>query len=86
MPEQLVRRPQLDFFLRQVLQMASARGMVMSPNYETRLGNPERHVELQLQQFQEQIMWVCHDIKSIKQARLAAGGTNYQQGNFPRGI
>jgi eukaryotic translation initiation factor 2C len=52
-PEHHVRRPQLDYFLQQVITMAAQRGMRISPHYETMLGDPDRGVESQLRQAAE---------------------------------
>ena len=40
----------------QVITMAAQRGMLLSPRYETMLGNPERGVESQLRQAAEGYM------------------------------
>ena len=49
-PQSVVRPEALQYFLRQLMQMAMTRGVQLSQHYETMLGNAERGVELQLQQ------------------------------------
>ena len=71
-PEHHVRRPQLDYFLQQVITMAAQRGMRISPHYETMLGDPDRGVESQLRQ------------AAIVSTAAAGGHSKYSCGRRPR--
>ena len=71
-PEHHVRRPQLDYFLQQVIDMAAQRGMRISPHYETMLGDPTRGVESQLRQ------------AAIVSIAAAGGHSKYSCGRRPK--